>query len=395
MQRVGARAAGSTDSCTLPSRAGAALQGQQDVDRLGDRRPGGGRPTEHGRQRQDGGGQRQLHEHRAAQGGHCSAAPSACRRARSSAASSPPAGRSAAGRGERVGGRRGARRPGPADAQPLLHPDPGDPRRGQHDATRTSLATSTQPYVVFTSAAGSATSRTACTGAGHHERDDGGEGQPREARQDAARSSARVVGRSTTDSRATSPPIHTAIAATWTTVTVTARPGHGPATGCPTAAVLPTSPSATSAGGDQPAGVTAARRAPRRAQHQQRAPRRGRRGRAAPEPCLRPQGRRQQRGVEHRPDPGARGVRALEQEVAAAPAATAAAPRPASRRSRSEAQPPGQHSATQDRDADGQREAGEPEPAEHRQGHGHARVGRVAAPPAPVGTSSPSPTTKE
>src|SRR3954451_14842764 len=194
--------------------------------------------------------------------------------------------------------------------------------------TSRSLAISTQPYEVATRPVGDGTSRTAwmmpvTTRATTEEK------ASREKRGiTAARSPAAVPGRRTARNTPVSPPSHTAIAATCTVVTVTASPGHGPATGWPIAAAATTSPTAnmagaaswgSSGGAGWPQGRrrgALGRRALPPGRPQRRRQPRGQDGSRQDGPAgLRTQRRRQQGGIEQRPQPGTRGVRALHQEA--------------------------------------------------------------------------------
>ena len=190
-------------------------------------------------------------------------------------------------------------------------------------------------------------------------------------------------GRRTAARSAASPPSQTAIAATCTTVTATARPGHGPATGWPVAAVLPTSPAAKSPHRDagRRRGYPAARPGAGL-----RAPPRARPGPAAPGRPPRPPWPAAATGRA-----GGRARTPRHRGPAAGscpppPPATAPAPQVARRRSR---QTPNRRPAEQreHRHADRQRDPGEPDPPGDRQAR-PPRQGRCGPRPRP---SRPAP----
>ena len=85
--------------------------------------------------------------------------------------------------------------------------------------------------MVTNSADGDSTSRTACTVPLTTRAVTQANASREKRGSAAAMSSTGVSGRSTAASRAVSPPSQTAMAATCTTVTVSARAGQGPATG--------------------------------------------------------------------------------------------------------------------------------------------------------------------
>ena len=147
----------------------AALQRQQHVDRLGHGRPGRRRPDENGGERQDDGGDGELDEHRAAQCGHVLGGAlrleliaqlrraSLVLRADGRPVRPPTAANACAVSLRRAPGR-DRRTPSRCCTQTRETPAAASTTR-----TRTSLARSTQPYVVTNSAVGDSTSRTACT----------------------------------------------------------------------------------------------------------------------------------------------------------------------------------------------------------------------------------------
>ena len=176
-----------------------------------------------------------------------------------------------------------------------------------------------------------------------------------------------------------SPPSQTAMAPTCTVVTSTASTGHGPAIGWPTAAVLPTSPSASTPAATRTPRDGGAAAAPGGQQHR---PELGDQQQAhEPSPAhLGGGGGREQGRVEGRAEPRAGRVRALQQQAGRRTTAPATRPRPSTAGASSDCPT---------------RRASRPPPAPGCRPRAPARRSRASARPAagrrPTGSTSPSP----